>query len=173
MGISPQDQIRVFEPFYQSEETVCREHEGTGLGLAICRGIVESQKGKIWVESTLGKGSIFSFYFPKKPVGEIEPIKVLFSLKSEIEKELKEQFILLLGPMGIVEFNDLKIKRSLGKEDIITYIDELSDLSILDKEKKDKFKENILSIFGDKKEQIHEYNQNVNKFEKKVEEKRC
>lgn len=149
LGISPQDQIRVFEPFYQSEETVCREHEGTGLGLAICRGIVESQKGRIWVESTLGQGSVFSFYFPKKPVKDIEPIKVLFSLKSEIEKELKEQFILLLGPMGIVEFNELKNKNSIGHKEIIEYIESLNELKILNNLVADGFKTDINRIFGD------------------------
>ena len=50
-----EDQIRVFEPFYQIEETLNRKHGGTGLGLAICRGIVESQHGKIWVKSIKGK----------------------------------------------------------------------------------------------------------------------
>lgn len=149
VGISPQDQIRIFEPFYQSEETVCREHEGTGLGLAICRGIVESQKGKIWVESTLGEGSTFYFTFPLVPVIEIEPIKLLFSLKSEIEKELKEEFILLLGPMGIVEFNDLKNHNSIGRKDIIDYIETLKKLKILNEENAEGFKTNISKIFGD------------------------
>jgi len=119
------------------------------LGLAICRGIVESQKGRIWVESTLGQGSVFSFYFPKKPVKDIEPIKVLFSLKSEIEKELKEQFILLLGPMGIVEFNELKNKNSIGHKEIIEYIESLNELKILNNLVADGFKTDINRIFGD------------------------
>ena len=149
IGLSPKDQIRVFEPFYQSEDTMIREHEGTGLGLAICRGIVESQKGKIWVESTLGKGSTFFFTFPVKPVKDIEPIKVLFSLKSEIEKELREEFILILGPMGIAEFNDLKNKNSTGEEDLIEYIDSLKKLNILNNENADEFKTNISRIFSE------------------------
>ena len=148
IGMSPKDQIRVFEPFYQSEETMSREYEGTGLGLAICRGIVESQKGKIWVESTLGKGSTFFFTFPIKPVKDIEPIKVLFSLKSEIEKELREEFILILGPMGIVEFNDLKNKNSIGENDLIEYINSLRKLKILNNQNVDEFKTNIARIFG-------------------------
>jgi K+-sensing histidine kinase KdpD len=162
VGISPQDQIRIFEPFYQSEEIVCREHEGTGLGLAICRGIVESQKGKIWVESTLGEGSDFYFTFPVRPVKEIEPIKLLFSLKSEIEKELKEEFILLLGPMGIVEFNELKNKNSIGRKDIINYIETLKGLKILNELSAEGFKTNISKIFGDYSlENVEEFNNRV------------
>ena len=149
IGMHPNDQLRVFEPFYQIEDTINREHGGTGLGLAICRGIVESQKGKIWIESALGQGSTFSFTVPLKPIKDIMPIKVLFSLKSEIEKELKEEFIMLLGPMGIVEFNDLKNKDEIGEHDLFKYIDSLKDLNILSSSIADEFKMNIDKILGD------------------------
>lgn len=86
-GLTPENQIRVFEPFYQVEKTSYRKYGGTGLGLTICRGIAESQKGKIWVESESGKGSTFYFTIPLKPVRETEPIKVLFSPKSAIESK--------------------------------------------------------------------------------------
>ena len=49
------------------------------MGLTICRGIVESQNGKIWFESQEGKGSTFYFTIPLKPVTQIQPIKLLFS----------------------------------------------------------------------------------------------
>ncbi|UCD14112.1 MAG: HAMP domain-containing histidine kinase [Thermoplasmatales archaeon] len=149
IGMNPKDQVRVFEPFYQIESTINREHEGTGLGLPICRGIVESQKGKIWAESALGRGSTFYFTFPLEPVIDVEPIKVLFSLRFEIEKELKEEFISLLGPMGIIEFNDLKNKNAIGKDDLFNYIDSLKELSILSNSNADEFKTNIGKIFGD------------------------
>lgn len=59
VGLTPEDQIRVFEPFFQVAGTLSRSYGGTGLGLTICRGIIEAQKGKIWVESKPGYGSTF------------------------------------------------------------------------------------------------------------------
>jgi len=89
-GLSSENQIKVFEPFYQVEKTSCRKYGGTGLGLTICRGIVESQKGKIWVESKPGEGCTFYFTIPHKPVRETEPIKDLFSPRNLTQNKLKE-----------------------------------------------------------------------------------
>lgn len=130
-GLSPENQIRIFEPFYQVENANIRKLGGTGLGLTICRGIVESQKGKIWVESVLGKGSKFYFTLPIIPVREIEPIKVLFSPKGLIEKKIQDEFKKILGPLGEGEFNDLKIKNTLKKENINNYINSLEELFII------------------------------------------
>ena len=157
VGLSPEDQIRVFEPFYQTEDHSNRKHGGTGLGLAICRGIVESQKGKIWVESPgVGKGTIFYFTIPLKPVREIEPIKVLFSPRTIIEKKLKNEFQTMLGPLGISEFEELKNKNSLWEEDIMSYIDKLTNCYILNENQGDIFKNKIKKIFGDKKDIIND-----------------
>ena len=146
--MTPEDKLRVFEPFYQIEGHLDRKHGGTGLGLAICRGIVESQKGKLWVESEVDAGSTFYFTVPLKPVEEIEPIKVLFSSKTDMENKIKEEFAEILGPMGLVEFDDLKNKHATGQKDIVEYIDSLQELSILNDENADKFKRNIGKIFG-------------------------
>ena len=86
-GIAKENKARVFEPFFQEEQTMYRKHTGTGLGLSICKGIVESQKGNIWVKSTLGKGSTFSFTLPLTPVKKTKPIKLLFSPPENIEKK--------------------------------------------------------------------------------------
>jgi signal transduction histidine kinase len=64
IGIS-QDQIEnVFSEFRQVDATISREYGGTGLGLSITKKFVELHGGRIWVESTLGKGSTFSFEVP-------------------------------------------------------------------------------------------------------------
>jgi signal transduction histidine kinase/AmiR/NasT family two-component response regulator len=61
IGISPEHHERVFSSFEQAETSTSRKFGGTGLGLAICKKIVELMGGKIWVESSLGEGSVFSF----------------------------------------------------------------------------------------------------------------
>ncbi|MBD2177759.1 GAF domain-containing protein [Pseudanabaena sp. FACHB-1998] len=61
----PLDKLEIiFERFQQVDSSDSRRKGGTGLGLTICRQIIEQHEGKIWAESTLGKGSTFSFTLP-------------------------------------------------------------------------------------------------------------
>ena len=171
-GLNPENQIRIFEPFYQVEHSSCRKHGGTGLGLAICKGIVESQKGKIWVESKPGKGALFSFTVPLKPVREMEPIKVLFSQKGALERKIKEEFKTMLGPLGIGEFNELKSKNTLWKKDLFDYIDSLTKQHILNDKQGEKFRDRISRIFGEEKELINKKEDiPFQNFEKEVEKR--
>ncbi|HEX2949748.1 MAG TPA: ATP-binding protein, partial [Armatimonadota bacterium] len=61
-GIAPEDVPHIFERFYRAHGV--RKGEGLGLGLYITRMLVEAHGGRIWVESTMGKGSTFSFTLP-------------------------------------------------------------------------------------------------------------
>jgi len=62
-GIPSEEQGRVFEKFYRATNTV-EDVEGSGLGLAIVKSIVDSHQGRVWVESTVGKGSSFIVLLP-------------------------------------------------------------------------------------------------------------
>lgn len=63
-GIAWEHVGRLFERFYRVDKARSRESGGTGLGLAIAKHLVESQRGRIWVESELGRGSSFYFTLP-------------------------------------------------------------------------------------------------------------
>jgi two-component system, sensor histidine kinase and response regulator len=59
IGISPEAQSHIFEPFIQADQTTTRKHSGTGLGLAISKRIVELMGGRMGFESTPIQGSTF------------------------------------------------------------------------------------------------------------------
>jgi CheY-like chemotaxis protein len=64
MGISLEDQKKLFKPFSQVDDSPTRKTGGTGLGLSICRLLVEMHGGRIGVDSEAGKGSTFWFSLP-------------------------------------------------------------------------------------------------------------
>jgi signal transduction histidine kinase len=63
-GIAPEHLPHVFERFYRVEKSRVRNESGSGLGLAIVKQMVQAHGGKVWVESNIGKGSIFYFSLP-------------------------------------------------------------------------------------------------------------
>ena len=64
IGIKESDIPLLFERFKQLDSGMTRKPGGTGLGLSISKDIIEKHNGKIWVESEIGKGSVFSFTLP-------------------------------------------------------------------------------------------------------------
>ena len=64
IGISSEQYEMIFDRFRQIDISISRDFEGAGLGLPISKAYIEKLGGKIWVESELGKGSIFKFTIP-------------------------------------------------------------------------------------------------------------
>lgn len=106
IGISSEDQKKLFQPFTQIDSSSARQYCGTGLGLALVKKIVNLHKGDIWVESELEKGSTFMFTIPltkppespKADTKGIEDVMLEFEMSKaaafsakECEEALKEE----------------------------------------------------------------------------------
>ena len=81
-GIAPEDQQRIFEPFVQLGELA--DNKGTGLGLTITRQFVQLMEGKLSLESTTGKGSLFRIDLPLRQAQEAEITHLQRAEKREV-----------------------------------------------------------------------------------------
>jgi signal transduction histidine kinase len=63
-GIAPEHLPLVFERFYRADKSRTRATGGAGLGLAIVKQLVEAHGGRVWADSAVGAGSVFSFVLP-------------------------------------------------------------------------------------------------------------
>ncbi|WP_306642958.1 response regulator [Sanyastnella coralliicola] len=70
IGIDPENINHLFQSFTQADTSTTRQYGGTGLGLAICKRIVQLMGGRIWVNSSPGKGSTFFFTIITEKAGE-------------------------------------------------------------------------------------------------------
>ena len=107
IGISAEQQSRLFRPYVQAEKGTTHQYGGTGLGLAIAKGIVELMGGRIWVESEPGQGTKFSFTFRYKEGSQgtqsklkinIEDIRVL---AVDDAQEIRDYFTHIFSAKGI------------------------------------------------------------------------
>jgi len=85
IGISPDDLPRIFDEFYRSESAKDMDAHGSGLGLSIVKRVVDLYGGQLDVESEVGKGSKFTFVFPKETfVRQEEETKTFHNLREEV-----------------------------------------------------------------------------------------
>ena len=104
-GLTKEEQKNVFTAFIQADGTSSRQYEGTGLGLTISKQLVEMMNGKIWVESSYGKGSTFIFEIELKELVDKyhTPIESTLTQANEITKEMS----LLAGKRILVAEDNL------------------------------------------------------------------
>lgn len=115
IGIAPDKLGTVFQNFTQANSTITRKYGGTGLGLSICRRLTDLMGGRLWVDSTLGKGSTFYCAVPlvphsqagppaSTPSAEFEGLRALvvddFPLNLDIVRELLTEWGLAVTTCG-------------------------------------------------------------------------
>ena len=103
IGISPEQQSRLFSAFEQAEASTTRKYGGTGLGLVISKRIIKMMGGRIWVESELGKGSKFSFTVSllKSKAEQIDTASPALVEKEAVDMEFAGRRILLAEDVDI------------------------------------------------------------------------
>jgi signal transduction histidine kinase/ActR/RegA family two-component response regulator len=107
IGISPEQQKKLFTSFNQADSSITKKFGGTGLGLAISKRIVELMQGTIWIESELGKGAKFIFTIKAKK-GAQTASKAAAAGSKAADFDFKDYTILVAEDM---EFN----REILGK----------------------------------------------------------
>jgi CheY-like chemotaxis protein len=99
IGISPEQQERLFNSFEQADAGIAQNYGGTGLGLSISKRIIEMMGGNIWIESELGKGAKFIF----KIMAEKSDKKI----HEMIPDHIGAKDIRILAVDSVPEFRDL------------------------------------------------------------------
>ncbi len=122
IGIAPDAQLQVFQPFHQVDSTRSRLRGGTGLGLAISQRIVQAMGGQIEVQSRVGRGSVFSFdlYFarsrtlppppPESDFGSLDGVNglsgvVMLVEDNAVNRMIGAEMLLSLG-LQVIEAED-------------------------------------------------------------------
>ena len=116
LGISKEQECKVFEAFSQADSTTSRKYGGTGLGLTISAALVNTLGGALKVDSILGEGSAFHFTLniPMKKIERVRPVKAMkMAIYAPVEVQLKdsdhylEDYLLSFEHLSMMRFNSI------------------------------------------------------------------
>ena len=136
IGIPEDKMNQLFQSFSQVDASTTRKYGGTGLGLAISKRLAELMGGKIWVESEVGKGSIFHFTIiakaatKKQAVSKIEdqqsliipmyglphPLRILLAEDNEVNQKVILKMLDKIGYQADVAVNGLEVLQALERQ---------------------------------------------------------
>lgn len=111
IGMTKEQQAKLFQDFSQVDASTTRKYGGTGLGLAICKQLCGLLGGTIWVDSTPGKGSVFNFSINVMPGDALTPISV-----SKLAEPGERITIGAKSTLAILVAEDNKTNQALAKK---------------------------------------------------------
>ncbi|CAK8716252.1 histidine kinase [Candidatus Electrothrix aarhusensis] len=133
IGMTPDQQKRLFQLFSQADNSITRKYGGTGLGLSICKRLVEMMDGKIWAESAYGQGSSFHFILPQRignalaslkeisvfaeDITRLDGVKILLVEDNKINQELAELMLSRQGMIVTVAGNGEEALSAIGEQE--------------------------------------------------------
>lgn len=128
IGIAKDRMHRLFEVFSQVDSSTTRKYGGSGLGLSISKQLTELMGGEMWVESSVGKGSIFSFTIEVPELESLSPDPLF--LKQE---DLVDQRVLIVEPCFVLRDYIRSLCAAWGmKPTAVSSIDDLANLNSRD-----------------------------------------
>ena len=113
IGLSHEQQQKLFQPFSQADSSTTRQYGGTGLGLAISEKLISMMGGRIWVESEAGEGSVFHFVVPVRKQGSSATLE---ANDEQDDKSAVEQAANGLQGAKILLVEDNELNLELGVE---------------------------------------------------------
>lgn len=115
IGMAAETVANLFEPFRQADNTMARKYGGSGLGLVICKLLIQRMGGSLTVESTLGRGSTFSFDLALPSAGAEIKVEAVASVQGTVTAELEARE---LASLRILLVDDYRINRLLARHQL-------------------------------------------------------